>query len=220
MDAFDANRFVLETMLEKIVVAVASPSVDALKAAEFASNVLASSEPTFNVATVPDVPWKLVTKRSVVVTWFKVPFVAVKVWRLVLPETFRPVEFNVAMEPEVAVRLVALKAVLVAFVAVPFVKVRPCRFVTPSTVKVDVTVDDDPTKPPKSPSVLVVEAPFVVMFCKVDVEADEPGQFVPSARQTLVPFTSKPVDETVPFTDNASSALVVPMPTFPLVALM
>ena len=52
--------------------------------------------------------------RSVVVTWFAVAFVRVRVWRLELPEISRFVEFNVAIEPEVAMRLVENKLVAVA----------------------------------------------------------------------------------------------------------
>ena len=127
IDAFDANKFVLEAMLENKLVVVALPNVEELKVAEFASNVEASSVPAFNVATVPEVPWKLVTKRSVVVTWFKVALVALKICRAVLPETFRFVALSVAMEPLVAWKFVANKAVLVVFMPVPFTQYRELK---------------------------------------------------------------------------------------------
>lgn len=50
----------------------------------------------------------------------------------------------------VVVTLVAAKLVVVTLVAVPFTKVKPCNEVLPKTVKVEVTVEEAPTKPPKS----------------------------------------------------------------------
>jgi hypothetical protein len=67
------------------------------------------------------------------------------------------------------------------------VKVRPWRDEVPNTVNVEVTVEEAPTKPPKSESVLFVRAPLEVMVARVAVVAAIPGQFVPFARQTEDP---------------------------------
>ena len=55
-------------LVENKLVAVALPRVEELNVAEFAVSEFALKVPAFKVVTVPEVPWKLVTNRSVVVT--------------------------------------------------------------------------------------------------------------------------------------------------------
>lgn len=66
----------------------------------------------------------------------------------VVPVTEPPVKaFTVKF---VILPLVAARLVVVTLVPVPFTKVKPCNEVLPKTVKVEVTVEEAPTKPPKS----------------------------------------------------------------------
>lgn len=83
-------------------------------------------------------------KRLVLFTFAMVPEVNDKV----VPVTEPPVKaFTVKF---VILPLVAARLVVVTLVPVPFTKVKPCNEVPPKTVKVEVTVEEAPTKPPKS----------------------------------------------------------------------
>ncbi len=70
------------------------------------------------------------------------------------------------------------------------VTVSALRMVCPSTVKVEVTVEDAPTNPPKSCKVVVENEPRAVTEAKVSVSASRyAGQLRPLVRQTVEPPT-------------------------------
>jgi hypothetical protein len=88
---------------------------------------------------------------------------------------------------------------VVALVKEAFPAVRFCRVVYPRTVKVEVTVELDPTNPPNKERVEVALAPRAVTVAKVSVSASKyAGQFVPLERHTVRPFTNRDVVETTP----------------------
>jgi hypothetical protein len=69
------------------------------------------------------------------------------------------------------------------------VKDNPCSAVEPSTVKVDVTVEEAATKPPRSWRVVVAEDPRAETEAKVSALAAWVGHPTPFARQTAWPIT-------------------------------
>jgi hypothetical protein len=139
---------------------------------------------------VPVEAWRKVAKRFVVVTLVLVTFANQAFQRSAeLPKD--------SCASKVGMRLVETKPetprfVVVTFVPVAFVKARPWRLVLPRTVKVEVTVEDDPRNPPYKKRVWVVVAPRAVTVCKVSVVAVA-GQLVPFSRQTSNPPTWRTV---------------------------
>ncbi len=92
------------------------------------------------------------------------------------------------------------RLVVVTFTPVPFVKVRFPRAVVPvtvnalkipwpRTVRVEVTVELAPTKPPYNRRVEVAKAPRALTLAKVSISAGKAWQLVPFARHTGWPFT-------------------------------
>jgi hypothetical protein len=130
------------------------------------------------------------------------------------------------------VRAVAKSVVAVAFVKVAFNPVTFWRLVSPSTVRVEVTVEDDPTNPPYNWRVEVAKLPRAVTSARVEVLAALwTKQFVPFARQTALPFTkmalalsveplalSKP-SQTVLVTEPIVAELAFKEDTVPVVAV-
>jgi hypothetical protein len=73
---------------------------------------------------------------------------------------------------------------------VPDVAVNVLSVVLPTTVKVEVTVEEEPTKPPYKRSVEVAKLPRAVTLESVSVSAKRyAGQFVPFVRHTVAPPT-------------------------------
>ena len=75
------------------------------------------------------------------------------------------------------------------FVPVAFVKVALWREVDPRTVKVEVTVEEDATNPPRSCRVAVATAPRLDTVSSVSDSAPAEGQPVPFERQIFCPAT-------------------------------
>ena len=86
----------------------------------------------------------------------------------------------------VIVPLVANKFVVVTLVAVPFVNVSVPSVVPPITVKVEVTVDDEPMNPPYNCKVAVAKEPRAETVASVSAS---PGQNEPLCKQTSWPAT-------------------------------
>ncbi len=87
--------------------------------------------------------------------------------------------------------MLAFKLLMVPLVARTF-----DRVVVPTTVKVEVTVDEAPTKPPYKSKVEVAKAPRAVTLASVSVSASKyAGQLRPLVRQTVEPPTVKALNE-------------------------
>lgn len=85
--------------------------------------------------------------------------------------------------------MVEKKFVVVADVKVAFAPVTFWRDVEPSTVNVEVTVELEPTKPPKRTRVLVAVAPRAETVASVSTSESDDGQLSPFCRQVAEPFT-------------------------------
>ncbi len=201
---------------------------------------LEPTKPPYNWRVVVENDPRAVTDASVSTSANKyagqfVPLVRHTVWPPMVSALNVPLfAFNCVVEaiPETN------RLVVVTFTPVPFVNVRlpraevPVTVIAlkmpwPRTVKVEVTVELAPTKPPYSRRVEVAKAPRAVTLAKVSISAGKAWQFVPFARHTGWPFTKtaeafKVEPEAVA---NPSQAVEVTEPTVrfeiaPVLALM
>ena len=208
----------VKTPVEGVVAPIVVPLIDPPEIVAFdemsvgAVSVLMMPESAFNVVPlavtklndpveVPLVKERFVMAPFVELRLVMVPFV-VKKFVVVALEPTEFVNNNEAIVAFVAPKLVAKPLVDVTLVPVAFVKVTPSSEELPPIVKAPVTLRSEVIAnapvdvPPANWMAFVVVFPAFVTVWKFGEVPD--GQFVPLARQTFWPFTSKLEPDAVP----------------------